>query len=127
MNEPTLSHWLKCLDTYLPRRRPKYTLRFRCDCGWSYRWKASELIAQHKCRQEIICLECGDVYHLRGGSIVAIIPNPLNRSLVSEKTIVQQMTPQDLLDRHHHAAQGFDDFYERFYRKLEKPAALAAE
>jgi hypothetical protein len=127
MSRSTLSYWRQCLDIYRPRRRPKYTRTFKCDCGWVYHWRAAELIEQHKRHQTIVCDDCGDVYRTLGGTITAIVPNPLNRSLVSEKTIVEQMSQQDLLDRHHHAAQGFSNFYETYYSKLKLPLNLAAE
>jgi hypothetical protein len=128
MNQSTLSYWAQCLDVYRPRRRPKYTQTFKCDCGWRYNWNVSELIEQHKRHQSVVCLDCGDVYRTLGGTITAIIPNPLNRSLLSEKDLVQKMSRDDLLERHHYAARGLSDFHAMFYAKLDSvEGCLAAE
>jgi hypothetical protein len=128
MKQSTPSYWTQCLDVYRPRRRPKYTRTFKCDCGWRYNWSVSELIDQHKQHQTIACLDCGDVYRTLGGAITAIIPNPLSRSLLSEKSLIRQMSRDDLLERHHYAAQGLSDFYKMFYAKLDSlEGGLAAE
>lgn len=110
MNELTLKYWANCLHVLMPRRRPKYTKTFKCDCGWRYRWRVDELIDQHKHPKTIICHDCGDVYRTLGGAITAIVPNPLQRSLISDKAIIERSSRQNLLDRYHRAACGFTDY-----------------
>jgi hypothetical protein len=128
MNESTLTYWKQCFEVLRPRRRPKYTRTFKCDCGWRHNWSVSELTEQHKRHQTIVCHDCGDVYRTLGGTITATIPNPLNRSLISERDLIEKMSREDQFERHHYAACGYSDFHARFYAKLDgKQFSAAAE
>jgi hypothetical protein len=71
---------------YSRRLRKKLPRHFRCDCGARYVWSLHE--HQHWDQiQTINCHECGDIYLTLQNTIVRIIPNPLHRSMISDRGI----------------------------------------
>jgi hypothetical protein len=69
---------------YWRRFRKKLPRHFRCDCGWRHTWGLFE--HQHWDKiQTITCHDCGDIYLTLQNTIVRIIPNPLHRSLISDR------------------------------------------
>jgi hypothetical protein len=69
---------------YWRRSRKKLPRHFRCDCGWRHIWSLFE--HQHWDKiQSVTCCECGDIYLTLQNTIVRIIPNPLNRCLISDR------------------------------------------
>jgi hypothetical protein len=71
---------------YWRRLRKKLPRHFRCDCGARYVWSLHE--HQHWDQiQTITCYECGDIYLTLQNTIVRIIPNPLHRSMISDRGI----------------------------------------
>jgi hypothetical protein len=74
------------LSVYWRRFRKKLPRHFRCDCGARYVWSLHE--HQHWDQiQTITCHECGDIYLTLQNTIVRIIPNPLHRSMISDRGI----------------------------------------
>jgi hypothetical protein len=80
----TRKYLMLTASIYLRRLRKKLPRDFACDCGWRHVWGRFE--HEHWDQiQTVVCYECGDIYRTLHNTIVTIVPNPLNRGLVTDR------------------------------------------